>query len=740
MQLPDVPVDEMRKSAMRRFGRGSALLLTFAAAMLAPILAGCIIGGKEDKPQGSEIENELGARIYLADGTPAAGATVKVYPVDQSPKSALPKSGRALGPVFATRTDAKGRYSLDSLPRGEYNILSEKDGEVAYQDSVFIAGIKASILADTLRDPGSVAGRIVMQPKDDPRSATVELLGTNVFVNLDVQGRFILRGLAAGAYRARAVATAPEYTPTYFPLQVVSGRDDTLPEPVVLTYTGIPVVQNIRATLDTLLGDVRVEWSPVEYLNLQDYVVYAGNPGTFLESTVIGITSDTSFTYHAWQTESGGRLEYRVAVRNKSLQTGLTYASVKLDLVPPAMAVTRLSMRLAGTHGNEASVHDSVRIVLDYDNPTRANRRIIWKTDAAGILRDVQATGRSGSDTLAYSWDEAGRPEIDVSVYDDAGNVWKGVFAPFIVTDPPVALPWPTKFLAGAPGETLRVRAGDSDRFGRIVSWEWDFGARGLFVPSPGPDTSLLVSDPMDFYPVAVRVADDDGNRSVDTFYVTAVSRITMISLDAGIFLRSDGKSIAVGKFSIGATEVTRARYFEIMGEDPSLTGPGRGPVNNVDIPSAMEFCNRLSEREGRPPVYDLNDPFSKPGKGGYRLPTPAEWEYAARAGSDASYWQDRDAEAMDKTTWFKDNSGERAHAVAQKEPNGFGLFDMDGNVSEWLEYYDPARPYPHGMDYMGSNFKTDYHNSGYTNGWLAELGHLHGSAEEIGFRVVLDE
>jgi sulfatase modifying factor 1 len=718
-----------------------------AAILMAVALSGCIIGGKEDKPLGSEIENELGARIYLADGTPAAGATVKVYPVNQSPVAGLPKSSRALGPVFATRTDAKGRYALDSLPRGEYNILSDKDGEVAYQDSVFIAGTKASILSDTLRDPGSIAGRIVMQPQDDLRSATVELLGTNVFVNVDAEGGFTLGGLAAGLYRARAVTTAEGYTPTYFPVQVASGHEDSLPAPIILTYTGIPVVENIEASFDTLRGEVRLSWNSVKYANLQQYVVYAGSAGSLFDLQVVGTTRDTGFTFHPSDLNPGypyaisGRMEFRVAVRNKSLQTGLTYSSVELDIVPASEVATQIAITPLGTKDGQASIHDTVRFALACQNPTRKNVRIVWQVSGAGAVREVRTEGQSGTDTLVYRWDEPGHPSVTATVTDEAGSEWSGMSSLYVVTDAPKPLPWPNKHLDGFPGDTLRAHAGDTDLFGRILSWEWDFGAQGDFARSSGPDTFLVIPSGASDYPVAVRVTDDDGNSPVDTFYVTAVSSYKMVELPAGDFLRGDGKRVPVGKFRIMDREVERALYSALMGDDHSslLT---KGPVNFVSIPAAMEFCNKLSRKEGRPNAYDMENILRAPKKGGYRLPTAAEWEYAARAGNEDLYWQKLDYEELDKTTWFYDNSYVKLHPVAEKLPNAFGLYDMDGNVSEWIDLFDSnGLTLKEGAICMGSNFRTDYFGSlDYKTGWRSVRGYIGNYDLDVGFRVVLEE
>lgn len=105
--------------------------------------------------------------------------------------------------------------------------------------------------------------------------------------------------------------------------------------------------------------------------------------------------------------------------------------------------------------------------------------------------------------------------------------------------------------------------------------------------------------------------------------------------------------------------------------------GKGRQPVISVQYHAAMEYCRWLSAKTGHV----------------YRLPTEAEWEYAARAGSTGAFSFGRDDSKLDAHAWFERNSGGRPHPVAQKAPNPWGLFDMHGNVAEWvLDHYDPRQ------------------------------------------------
>ena len=129
---------------------------------------------------------------------------------------------------------------------------------------------------------------------------------------------------------------------------------------------------------------------------------------------------------------------------------------------------------------------------------------------------------------------------------------------------------------------------------------------------------------------------------------------------------------VCLNDFYLGKYEVTQGQWKVVMGNNPSkFQDCGDAcPVEQVSWNDAQEFIRKLNQMFGK----------------NYRLPTEAEWEYAARSGGKKEeYSGTNDRASVGNYAWYEDNSGKTTHPVGLKSPNGLGIYDMSGNVDEWV-------------------------------------------------------
>ena len=168
-----------------------------------------------------------------------------------------------------------------------------------------------------------------------------------------------------------------------------------------------------------------------------------------------------------------------------------------------------------------------------------------------------------------------------------------------------------------------------------------------------------------------------------ETFTVNGVS-FTMIKVDGGTFRMgatselggdadSDEKpvhSVTLSDYYIGETEVTQELWKAVMGSNPSDFKGSQNPVEKVSWHDCKEFITKLNRLTGK----------------NFRLPTEAEWEYAARGGNKSKGYKYSGSNTIGNVAWYWENSSSATHNVKTKSPNELGIYDMSGNVLEWCE------------------------------------------------------
>jgi hypothetical protein len=272
--------------------------------------------------------------------------------------------------------------------------LIKKDSLAAFQDSVIYHKTYSTLSNDTLDSVHVIHGLVVMEGMQDPRTSTVQILGSDMYSNVSSNGEFVINSVASGKYTLRAVTTLADYTPTFEHLTITTAAKDTIIDTITMIYTGIPVIDKIHAVYDTVRGIVHLSWDTTDYAYLRDFLIYRDTMPVLTPSTMpIGTSYSCSYSdtldSAIYNRQAG--VVYRVAVRAKSLAIGETVADV--EILPVAPYSVALSKSITATLGIACTL-------------------------------SAKVSGYAGSH-VTYSWDIGNKGVFNNSLYPETTTVLK---------------------------------------------------------------------------------------------------------------------------------------------------------------------------------------------------------------------------------------------------------------------------------------------------------------------------
>jgi hypothetical protein len=337
-----------------KYHRLAFTISALAAVIISFTFYGCLTG--------SEIPNEITGTLVGPDGQVQSGAVVSLFPFDL-----IPGEDSSSDVTAAVETDAQGHYRFQDIPTGTYNLLAKKADTRAFKDSIVYDTRSYKAGVDTLMVFGALTGIIRLQKWDSPRKALVQVIGTDLYVNVDSSSRFTLTDMPAGKYRIRIFIMDGEYVPEFRVITIRSGVTDTFPEIISPYYTGEPQMVTGLKSQALPDGSIRLTWDRIDYKEPITYAIFRepmdapyGNGNAMIYSYSDTVFIDTIYSYSpkedllGWEREDwpntpfGGqwlyndttayRFQYKVWTTNTNSQLlGSPSIFTKVTAIPPTL-------------------------------------------------------------------------------------------------------------------------------------------------------------------------------------------------------------------------------------------------------------------------------------------------------------------------------------------------------------------------------------------------------------------
>ena len=407
--------------------------------LVAALLPGCaLLRCMNPNSGGTETgDAKVSGVLYNSGGSRSAGAKVACIPRHYNP------NGGSRTGIDSTVTDDTGSYRFKTMPADTYNIFAQSDSGLVYIESVVIKPDSQSrIPPDTLKAPGSIRGRIELEPGDDARNVFIIFLGTYVFRMADDSvGNFAITDLAKGRYRVRILTTLPNYRVMDTAFTITAGRDSVLPQPIRLEYTGIPVPKGLRIVYDTLKQIVTLIWNkPTTGRMVQSYTIYRKRSDSASFVNIKGGVTDT--TYNDSTGVQDQTYEYRVAVVDTFTTEGTKSAGVSATFIKAVILIDSIPLEDRNAYDLTFDMNGNIWVVCSdaqvYKLDSNGTKIAQWGQQGTGIgqLNEPMWIGADNYNNLYVG--ERGNARIQK--FDTAGNsIW--IIQYYDTINPPPFLP-----------------------------------------------------------------------------------------------------------------------------------------------------------------------------------------------------------------------------------------------------------------------------------------------------------
>ena len=608
---------------------------------------------------GSETENAFSGRILYGDGSPAAGVSVRVLPVDNVPSIAAAKS-------IVVTTDSNGYYNVAGLDSGLYNVEGLKDTLGVFIDSIAVKA-KPSIPVGILKTVGKITGVTHMEGQSDTNQVRVTLYmpGTSRITKPVIGGRFNFDNMPEGRYQL-IIDPLPQYVVKVIDIPVISGQ--------TLDLDTIRLDLYEPDTIDIYTSSIFGTWGPARTYRLHNTVeipqgmtltilpgtkvLFMGRTGIDLGCMIAEGTADSMILFTSglpdpvqgsWLNVGGSQTNPPYSIFKYCI---FEYSTNGLSIVSTARiqvenCVFRKNSSALSINSDSAVVsnclfHDDIRgvsfsggylgffnnILVDIGNAFRiyqpnpidaryncffhVDTVILPKPDSSGNLEiSLQnlftnpAIGTLPPDYIlppASPCKGTGFLGMDMGIYD---TLKTGYIERFIRK--PVSDAGRDKCVFAGHSVTLTGIA--SDPLGVIAKMEWDIGNKGAFLSCPSGAISFQAPDSFSRLGCTFRATDDDGNTGMDTIILFVLTDSTpssrMKPVPGGSFIDPQGDTAIISyPFWADSTEVTQADFESVMKYNPSTAKGSNMPVTDIRLYEAVLYCNELSKLNHLDTIY----------------------------------------------------------------------------------------------------------------------------------------